>query len=105
MTGSSTTTDTVTISTEILLEKSFEFLLQRESNTSILSQFKLEVISQYSPDYANQALSGSSTLKGSSFMSTIQGIGKTHYLAAHMKGQARHISIDPRKVDEKDPFM
>ena len=67
MSGSSTT-HTVTISDqtyskltggkiskETLLEKSFEFLLQREPNTSILSQFKLEVISQYFPDYAKQA--------------------------------------------------
>jgi len=43
------------ISKETLLEKSFEFLLQREPNTSILSQFRIEVISQYFPDYANQA--------------------------------------------------
>ena len=39
------------ISKEILLEKSFEFLLEREPNTSILSQFKIEIISQYFPDY------------------------------------------------------
>ncbi len=43
------------ISKETLLDKSFEFLLQREPNTSILSQFKLEIISQYFPDYAKQA--------------------------------------------------
>jgi len=43
------------ISKETLLEKSFEFLLQREPNTSILAKFKLEVISQYFPDYAKQA--------------------------------------------------
>ena len=68
VTGSSNTTHTVTISDqvhtkltggkiskEILLEKSFEFLLQREPNNSILSQFRIEVISQYFPDYANQA--------------------------------------------------
>ena len=66
--SSSTTTHTVTISDQIhlkltggkiskktLLEKSFEFLLQREPNTSILAEFKLEVISQYFPDYAKQA--------------------------------------------------
>ena len=40
------------ISKETLLEKSFEFLLEREPNTSILSQFKIEVISQYFLDYA-----------------------------------------------------
>ena len=68
VTGSSTTNHTVTISDqthskltggkiskEILLERSFEFLLQREPNTSILANFKLEVISQYFPDYAKQA--------------------------------------------------
>ena len=48
---------------------------------------------------------GSSTLKGLSIMSTIQGTGTTHYLAAHMKEQARSMSIDPRKEDEKDPLM
>ena len=54
VTGSSTTTHTVTISDHIhskltggkisketLLEKSFEFLLKREPNTSILAKFKL----------------------------------------------------------------
>ena len=68
VTGSSTTTHIVTISDQIhlkltggeiskesLLEKSFEFLLQREPNTSILANFKLEIISQYFPDYAKQA--------------------------------------------------
>ena len=68
VTGISTTIHTVTISDlihtkltggkiskETLLEKSFEFLLQREPNTSILAKFKLEVISQYFPDYARQA--------------------------------------------------
>ncbi len=43
------------ISKETLLEKSFEFLLEREPNTSILSQFKIEVISQYFLDYAGAA--------------------------------------------------
>jgi hypothetical protein len=43
------------ISKETLVEKSFEFLLAREPNTSILSQFKIEVISQYFPDYVGVA--------------------------------------------------
>ena len=43
------------ISKETLLEKSFEFLLEREPNTSILSQFKIEVIYQYFPDYVGAA--------------------------------------------------
>ena len=68
VTTQSTTTHSVTItdaihtqltngkiSKETLLEKSFEFLLEREPNTSILSQFKIEVISQYFPDYVGTA--------------------------------------------------
>ena len=39
------------ISTEQLVEKSFEFLLQRESNTSILRTFELSVIGRYFPEY------------------------------------------------------
>jgi hypothetical protein len=34
-----------------LVEKSFEFLLEREPNTSILRRFNLSVISQYFPEY------------------------------------------------------
>ncbi|MDA9949615.1 hypothetical protein N9C16_09575 [Paracoccaceae bacterium] len=68
VTTQSTTTHSVTISDaihtqltngkiskETLLEKSFEFLLEREPNTSILSQFKIEVISKYFPDYVGAA--------------------------------------------------
>jgi hypothetical protein len=36
---------------ETLVEKSFEFLLQRESNTSILRSFELPVIGRYFPEY------------------------------------------------------
>ena len=39
------------ISTDKLVEKSFEFLLQRESNTSILRAFELSVIGRYFPEY------------------------------------------------------
>ena len=39
------------ISRETLIEKSFEFLLQRESNTSILRSFDLPVIGKYFPEY------------------------------------------------------
>jgi len=38
-------------SAETLIEKSFEFLLERESNTSILSSFDLPVIQRYFPEY------------------------------------------------------
>ena len=59
-----TTTHTVTLSEayyekltnnkvtpEVLVEKSFEFLLERESNTSILRSFELGVISSFFSDY------------------------------------------------------
>lgn len=39
------------VSKEILIEKSFEFLLERESNTMILREFDLPVIQSYFHDY------------------------------------------------------
>jgi hypothetical protein len=39
------------ISTTELVRKSFEFLLARESNTSILHSFDLSAIARYFPDY------------------------------------------------------
>ena len=39
------------VSPEILVEQSFKFLLQRESNTSILSSFDLPIIGSYFPEY------------------------------------------------------
>lgn len=39
------------VSAETLIEKSFEFLLERESNTMILSRFDLPVIGDYFPEY------------------------------------------------------
>jgi hypothetical protein len=41
------------VSAENLVEKSFEFLLERESNTSILRAFDLPVIGRYFPEYEN----------------------------------------------------
>jgi hypothetical protein len=41
------------VSPEILIKKSFEFLLEREPNTSILRSFDLTVINQYFPEYEN----------------------------------------------------
>jgi hypothetical protein len=38
-------------SAETLIEKSFEFLLERESDTSILRSFDLPVIQRYFPEY------------------------------------------------------
>jgi hypothetical protein len=38
-------------SVEALVHDSFEFLLARESNTSILRNFDLSVIAQYFPEY------------------------------------------------------
>ena len=39
------------ISKKKLIELSFNFLLEREKNSSILKEFKLEVISEYFPEY------------------------------------------------------
>ena len=36
---------------ETLIEKSFEFLLEREGNTMILARFDLPVIGNYFPEY------------------------------------------------------
>ncbi len=38
---------------EDLIKKSFEFLLERESNRTILSEFDLKVIKRYFPEYEN----------------------------------------------------
>jgi len=66
VTDRTTTTHTVTVdheyftrltggagTPETLVTKSFEFLLERESNTSILSSFDLLVIGRYFPEYEN----------------------------------------------------
>ena len=39
------------VAPEELVRASFEFLLERESATSILREFSLDVISQYFPEY------------------------------------------------------
>ena len=39
------------VSAETLIQKSFEFLLEHESNTSILRFFDLPVIQRYFPEY------------------------------------------------------
>jgi predicted PolB exonuclease-like 3'-5' exonuclease len=39
------------VSPEVLIEKSFEFLLEKEPNTSILSRFDLPLIGRYFPEY------------------------------------------------------
>jgi len=62
--GQSTTTHMVTVDSayyqkltggrvpvEDLVKRSFEFLLDRESNTSILTRFDLPVIGHYFPEY------------------------------------------------------
>ncbi len=41
-------------SAEELLVESFRFLLERESNTSILSSFDLPVIGRYFPEYEQE---------------------------------------------------
>ncbi len=42
------------ISTEKLVRKSFEFLLERESKESILGSFDLQVIARYFPEYERE---------------------------------------------------
>jgi len=42
------------LTTAALIEKSFEFLLARESNTSILRRFDLSVIGRYFPEYETE---------------------------------------------------
>jgi hypothetical protein len=62
--GQTTTTHTVTliapyyqkltngkVTPEALIQRSFEFLLEREPNTSILRRFDLPVIQTYFPEY------------------------------------------------------
>ncbi|MCW5977069.1 MAG: hypothetical protein KIT09_03290 [Bryobacteraceae bacterium] len=62
--GAASTTHAVTVSPEYwkkltggrvpaerLVEKSFEFLLERESNSSILRSFDLPVVQRYFPEY------------------------------------------------------
>jgi len=39
------------VSADVLVEKSFEFLLEREPNTSILRSFELSIIGRYFPEY------------------------------------------------------
>lgn len=39
------------VAPQVLVEKSFKFLLERESNTSILRSFDLPVIGQYFPEF------------------------------------------------------
>lgn len=39
---------------ELLITRSFEFLLERESNTSILRSFDLPVIAHYFPEYERE---------------------------------------------------
>ena len=42
------------ISKEELIEKSFEFLLEREPKESILSEFDLRIINHYFPEYEEE---------------------------------------------------
>ena len=42
------------ISTALLVQKSFIFLLKREPNTSILRHFDLSIIERYFPEYVRE---------------------------------------------------
>jgi hypothetical protein len=65
VTGTQTTTHRVTIpagmledlegaTPEAMVRTSFEFLLEREPNTSILADFSLDVIERYFPEYRQE---------------------------------------------------
>lgn len=41
---------------ENLIKESFEFLLERESKSSILKEFNLEIIQKFFPEYKSQFL-------------------------------------------------
>jgi hypothetical protein len=43
-----------TVTPEKLIQKSFEFLLEREPKESILGRFDLSVISRYFPEYERE---------------------------------------------------
>lgn len=42
------------VTMETLVERSFEFLLEREPNTSILPSFNLSTITRYFPEYEDE---------------------------------------------------
>lgn len=42
------------VSMETLIERSFEFLLEREPNTSILPSFNVSTIKRYFPEYEDE---------------------------------------------------
>lgn len=44
------------VSVERLISRSFDFLLAREQNTSILRRFDLPVIAQYFPEYEHEII-------------------------------------------------
>ena len=43
---------------EMLIQRSFDFLLEREKNTMILRRFDLPIIGQYFPEYEKTIMSG-----------------------------------------------
>ena len=44
------------IEPEVLIEKSFRFLLEREPKESILKSFNLKIISKYFPEYEKEII-------------------------------------------------
>jgi hypothetical protein len=44
------------IAREELIKKSFDFLLERESKESILSEFNLKIIKKYFPEYEKEMM-------------------------------------------------
>ena len=76
------------ISKKKLIEYSFQFLLDREPNTSILSFFELNIISKYFPEYENEI---------KSFCTKNWGIEKK--LAVYVKKKKKYyIVVDMKRL-------
>ena len=80
------------ISKKNLLEYSFKFLLARESNTSILSFFELNIISKYFPEYENEI---------KNFCTKNWGIEKKLATSA-IKKNIYYIVVDMKRISLKE---
>ena len=76
------------ISKKTLLEYSFQLLLDREPNTSILWSFELNIISKYFPEYENEI---------KSFLNKNWGIEKKLATFA-MKKKKCYIVVDMKRI-------
>ena len=72
------------ISKKKLLEYSFQFLLDREPNTSILSFFELNIISKYFPEYESEIKNFCTYIEGQKKIATYAIKKKKHYIVVGM---------------------